>query len=103
MMDSVGPQRPGAQLALNYDVCGLAQGAPFETTITLRKENQGPFRRQDPKVFNFLESATSPRSRRRQVLPLAGLSSGEYTVHVLIRNARGEERGANREFRLRDR
>jgi serine/threonine protein kinase len=103
LMDSLRAQRPGAQLTVNYDVCGLAQGAPFQTTITLRKENQGPFRRQDPRVFNFLETATSPRSRRQRIVRLAGLSSGEYTAFVLVRNAAGDERGANHGFRILDR
>jgi hypothetical protein len=103
LMDSVGPQQRGGQMTVNYDVCGLAQGAPFETTITLRKENQGPFRRQDPAIFRFLETASSPRSRRRRVVGLAGLSPGEYTVFLLIRNAAGQEQGANRGFRIPDR
>ena len=102
LVDSVPDQVQNAKLFVAYDVCGLAANTPFMTTIRFRKQNQR-FRRQPDLTLNFPNVASSPRSRNRHLADLTGLSSGEYSMDVLIKDAQGRDLGKTWDFRIRDR
>ena len=103
LLDSVAPQKPEAKLPVGYDVCRLAEGAPFSVQFTLRKLNQGRFgKKQDPRTLQSAAIAAGPRSRHRFVMDLAGMSSGLYALDLIVRNAAGRDVGKTREFRLLD-
>jgi len=99
----VGPQKPAAKLMVNYDVCRLAEGSPFNVQFTLRKLNQGRFGRQGPRTLQTIAVAVGPRSRHRFPVDLAGLSAGKYALDVIVRNAKSVDVGKTREFQLLER
>lgn len=102
LVDSVANQQRNTKLTVNYDVCRLPQGAPFSSRFTLRKLDQGPFRRQDPRSVDDVETAVGARSRHRFVFDLTGLSTGKYALDVIVKNASGRDVGVTKEFRILD-
>jgi hypothetical protein len=101
LVDSVRDQKPGSRFTVNYDVCRLTPGAPFETTFRLRKLDQGRIRgRMADRVSTSLESAAGARSRHRYEFDLNGIGRGRYAIDVLVRNAKGREIGTTQEFQI---
>jgi predicted Ser/Thr protein kinase len=108
MVDSIGPQRAGAQMPVSYDVCGLARGAPYTTEFTVRKVAQSRFRRivggtVKPTTVHLPDVAYSPRTRKRHAISLAGLPGGDYAVDVVVVDGRSRRQSATREFSIADR
>jgi predicted Ser/Thr protein kinase len=98
-VDSIRTQKRDAKLAVNYDVCGLNEGAAISAEINVRRLNQPRFgRKTDPINERFAADAINNRSRHRYIVDLRGLPPGEYALGVMIRDKEGRTRDIARNF-----
>ena len=89
LVDSVRPQRTGAKLQVNFDVCGLAENTPFTTDIVVRRIGQNRFSRLvsggvRPMTENFLGVAGGPRWRRSRVIDISALPPARYSLDIAV-------------------
>jgi hypothetical protein len=105
LVDSIPQQHAGAELGVNYDVCGLPRNTPYTTEFTVRRKSQSRFRRivggnVKPVAVHLPDIASGPRSRKHHALSLAGLPPGDYTLDIAITDARARTQTASREFSI---
>jgi serine/threonine-protein kinase len=104
LVDSIADRSQAESMTINYDVCGLKDGSPFQAHFKLTKLNQrNPLRRQDPISTNSLETAGSPRSRERYPLNISKASAGSYRLEVIIVDPASREAKATRDFQITER
>lgn len=105
IVDAVRAQKQGTSLAVNYDVCGLTQGAAYTTDIVVRKLSQSRLKRfvsgtVKPVTGRFVDVASSNRSRRRRLINISGLPAGTYALDVVIVDSKERRRERNRQFEI---
>ena len=104
LVDSLGPVTLGGSLTVNYDVCAIAAGQPYNAHFTVSK-NQRRLRRlvgaaMKPVTFQFLDVSTSPGMRLRKRLDVTTMDEGDYTLKVVVSNSKGVVRELTREFEI---
>jgi hypothetical protein len=105
LVDEAGRQRAGGELELYYDVCGLADDAPFTTQVVVAR-NQSGLRRLlgggvEPVRATFDEEASGPATRRHRGIDLEDLPAGTYTATVSITDGGGRRRSREIVFPIR--
>jgi serine/threonine protein kinase len=102
IVDTIRDRKFSDNMAIGYDVCGLASNSPFTTVFTLTKLRQRGFGQQAPHAETGVGTAGSPRSRQRETLVTHDMSVGSYRLDVLVKDAKKRQVSASREFRISD-
>jgi predicted Ser/Thr protein kinase len=107
-VDSVRSQTQGTKLTVVYHVCGLAEGTPFMTEMSVKRTRQprlsGVFGgRVNPVTLpTFPDAASSLRMRRNNILDISALPPGPYTLDVSITPRNKPAMVKSRQFEIRE-
>ena len=89
LVDSLRDLTLGSRLTVNYDVCNIAAGQPYNAHFTLTKNQRNPFGKMKPLTIPFVEVSTASRMRLRKQLDVKELDEGSYTLKVAVSNREG--------------
>jgi hypothetical protein len=96
-MDSVPQLTTGSKLEIQYEVCGLASGAPYRGKVRLTQQQQrlaGKKKKSHPKptVVSFKGRSDGVATRRQQPVSLVSTRPGTYTLELVVADGKGRER-----------
>ena len=85
LVDTMTDRPHADRMIVNYDVCGLREGAPFTAAFRLFKK-PGRLGRGDKELKDgpIPEVARSPRQRMRFVIPTKDMPPGDYKLDVTL-------------------
>jgi protein kinase-like protein len=92
LVDSIGSTPQGADMTVRYDVCGLNDGAPIKTRVTVARTDGGRKAAADRMQATFDDSAIGSGTRLHHVVPVGALPAGSYRLTVLVIDDRGRRR-----------
>ena len=91
LMHPVRQVTAGSEVEINYDVCGLASGAPYRGRVRLTQVKKGSAKPK-PLVVSFKDQVDGVATRRQQELDLVSTRPGIYTLELSIADSKGRER-----------
>jgi predicted Ser/Thr protein kinase len=108
LVDPLPAQGSGSEVELHYDVCGLADDAPFTTDVVvargdfslkrLLKRGAGGYA---PVAVSFADEADGPATRRHRTIDAGSLDGGSYSVTVVVTDGDGRRRQRRAELVVR--
>ncbi len=98
LVDSIGSTPRGQDVAVSYDVCGLADGAAFKVHMSLVRE--GTKHAADRMTANFDDLAIGTGTRRQHSLAVAPLPAGNYRLTVVVTDDKGRRRDRDLPLRI---
>ena len=98
LVDSIGSTPRGQDVAVRYDVCGLADGAAFKVQMSLVRE--GTKHAADRMTANFDDLAIGTGTRRQHSLAVAPLPAGNYRLTVVVTDDKGRRRDRDLPLRI---
>ena len=103
LVDAIETRRPGSDLDVYYDVCGLEQGASFTTRLSVRRSGFAlPGFRGGSITESYNDRAGASGARRHRELEFGDMAAGSYTLAVEMTDARGRRRERRVEFQVRE-
>ncbi len=104
LLDAVGSQSVGDDLDLYYDVCGLAPGTTYTTSLRAHQNSSGLKRllgrAPDPVTLSYDEEAAGPAVRRHRSIDFGEMPAGSYTVDLVVTDAAGRTRQKMTTFQI---
>lgn len=96
LLDPVPAHAAGSELAVFFDVCGLAAGTPYSGKLRLARQEEGLKKLlgggPKPLVSSFQERAEGPAIRRRRSVETGSVRPGRYTLELMVTDNRGRTR-----------
>jgi hypothetical protein len=96
LMDSVPNTSAGSRLEIQYEVCGLASGAPYRGKVRLVQQQRTIAKKKSaaakPLVVSFKNRSEGLATRGQQQVSLASTRPGKYTLELVVADGRGRER-----------
>jgi hypothetical protein len=104
LVDSLRDVTQGGRLVVNYDVCAIPPGEPYNAHFTVSK-NQRRLRRlvgaaMKPVTFPFVEVSSSRAMRLRKQIDASTFDEGDYTLRLVVSDKKGVVRETTREFQV---
>ena len=98
LVDSIGSTPRGQDVAVSYDVCGLADGTAFKVHMSLVRD--GTKHAADRMTANFDDLAIGAGTRRQHSLAVAPLPAGNYRLTVVVTDDKGRRRDRDLPLRI---
>ena len=92
LVDSIGSSPQGKDIDVHYDVCGLAEGTPYKTRLTLARTDGGRKAAADRMQATFDDTAIGIGTRRQHALAAATMPRGTYRLTVVVTDDKGRRR-----------
>lgn len=92
LVDSLGGAPQGSDLTVHYDICGLAEGTPVKTRLTVSRTDGGRRAAADRMQATFDDSATGIGTRVHHLVPVGSLPAGAYRLTVVVTDDKGRRR-----------
>jgi hypothetical protein len=96
LVDPMRAQSPASEVELYYDVCGLADDAPFTTDVVVARSDFSIKRLLKrgyaPVEASFADEADGPATRRHRTIDTGELTGGSYSVVVVVTDVDGRRR-----------
>jgi hypothetical protein len=92
LADSIGSTPQGSDVTVRYDVCGLNEGTPIKSRLTVARTDGGRKAAADRMQATFDDSAIGIGTRLHHVVPVSGLPAGSYRLTVVVIDDRGRRR-----------
>ena len=103
LMDSIGSSLQGQDIAVRLDVCGLAEGTPFKTRLTLARTDGGRRGAADRMQASFDDASTGIGTRRQHALAASSMPAGTYRLTVVVTDDKGRRRDTESMVRITSR
>jgi serine/threonine protein kinase len=107
MLDPVETRRPGTNLDVYFDVCGLEKSTPYTAAITVTKTESGLRRlfgnSVGPVRVSYDEIARGPATRRHHTIEFSDMPPGSYWLEVVVTDAQGRRRAKGTGVRVLER
>jgi hypothetical protein len=96
LMDSIPQATAGSTLGIQYEVCGLASGTPYQGKVRLVQQQRTIARKKSaaakPLVVSFKGRADGISTQREQPFSLVSTKPGAYTLELIVADNKGRER-----------
>lgn len=94
LMDPLPPASAHREIAVHYDVCGLASGTPYSGRVRLSQQKAGGKKaaKSKPLTVTFKEKADGPATRREKELALGSAKPSAYSLELTVIDDQGRVR-----------
>lgn len=104
LVDAIGTTRPGGDLDVYYDVCGLEAGTTYAATVTVARNESG-LRKMfggsvGPITVSYDETAGGPAVRRHRTIDFEDRPPGSYSLNVAVVDGKGRRRQRGVSFQV---
>ena len=104
LIDAVGARKPGRNLDVYYDVCGLTDGTAYTARVTVSRNESG-FKRLlgrsiAPVTLTVDGRADGPAERHHETIDFGDMPSGSYTVDLAVSDAADRKRTRSTTFQV---
>ncbi len=104
LIDALRAQRPGNDLDLYYDVCGLDRGIAYTASVTIARNESGLKRllgrSVQPVTVSFDGTAGGPAERHHETIDFADMPSGSYSLTLAVSDASERRRTKTSAFQV---
>jgi serine/threonine protein kinase len=100
LVDSLGSAPQGSDVTVRYDVCGLTQGTPIKTRVTIARTDGGRRAAADRMQSTFDDPATGIGTRLHHSVPIGALPAGAYKMRVVVTDDKGRRRDHESTFKI---
>lgn len=96
LLEAVKARKPGQNVELYYDVCGLERGAGYTTAVRVSRNESGLRRilggSSQPVTLSFDARASGPAARHHETIDFSDMPPGSYSLALTVTDAGGRRR-----------
>jgi hypothetical protein len=103
LVDSIGSTPQGSDMTVRYDVCGLNEGTPIKSRLTVARTDGGRKAAADRMQATFDDNAVGIGTRLHHLVPVSALPAGSYRLTVVVIDDKGRRRDHESSLRISSR
>ena len=100
LVDPTGSTAQGSDVTVRYDVCGLGEGTPIKSRLTVARTDGGRRAAADRMQATFDDPATGIGTRLHHVVAVGPLPAGSYRLTVVVIDDKGRRRDHESALRI---